>query len=75
MIEYPCECVDRHIPKPVKTIACDAPGGVVWLCPTAEQNLSALLEIYDNRAGEVPGSITKHFGKYIRDLAKQIYQQ
>lgn len=75
MIEYPCVCVDRHIPKPLITTACETPGGVVWLCPTSADNLRVLLDIYEKRAGNVPGSLTKHFSKYIRDLAKQIHEQ
>lgn len=75
MIEYPCGCVDRHIPKPVTTTPCNTPEGVVWLCPTSAENLRVLLEIYDKRAGIVPGSMTKHFSKYVRDLAEQIYNE
>ena len=74
MIEYPCQCVARHIPKPVETHPCETPGGVVWLCPTASENLAILVGIYKARSGQVPGSMTKHFGQYVRDLAEQIYQ-
>ena len=70
-----CECVNRHIPAALITEACDTGEGVVWLCPTSAANLRLLLGIYEKRAGNVPGSMTKHFSKYIRDLAYTIYSK
>lgn len=70
-----CKCVNRHVPTPLRTAERATPRGVVWLCPVADDNLNLLLEIYEKRAGSVPGSMTKHFGKYIRDLAESIYNE
>lgn len=70
-----CKCVNRHIPAALETEPCEVADGVVWLCPTSAANLRLLLRIYEKRAGIVPGSMTKHFSKYIRDLAQQIYSK
>lgn len=70
-----CQCVARHIPKPLTLRPCRTGRGVVWLCPTAFDSVTALVRLMEARAGDVPGSETKHYGKYIRDLAESIYNE
>lgn len=68
-----CKCVIRHTPEPVDLLTRQVNDGTVCLCPTSAHNLDVLLRLYEQRAGSVPGSLTKHFSKYINDLAKDIY--
>lgn len=58
----------------MKLVALDRPsGGVVELCPTARTNLEHLLSEYAAAGGVPLGSVTKHYGRLIRLLAKEIY--
>lgn len=69
-----CLCCTKHVPAPMETVGVDRPdGSVVCLCPTAKINLDHLLRRYAEVGGTPVGSITKHYGKLIRLLAKEIY--
>ena len=71
--EDKCLCSGKHVPDPRFLVSLDTPGGSVLLCPTAASNLAGLLQEYDLSNGRPLGSITKHYGKFIRDLAELIY--
>lgn len=68
-----CSCTTKHVPDPRSLCAIDTPDGIVLLCPTGAANLTMLLREYDKVGGVPPGSVTKHYGKYIRDLARVVY--
>lgn len=68
-----CKCCTRHVPAPTVTVGIDIPTGRVYICPTGLLNLEDLLKQYDVANGTPPGSVTKHYGKVIRDLAGVIY--
>jgi len=58
----------------MRTVTLDRPDGtVVTLCPTARSNLEHLLIQYKAVGGTPTGAITKHYGRLIRLLAKEIY--
>ena len=66
-----CQCAIKHVPKPVVMAVMD--DGTV-LCPTGMINLTRLLHEY-TLTGAVPdGSLTKNYGKHIRDLAQRIFE-
>jgi hypothetical protein len=65
-----CSCTNKHIPKPIIYIVVEVNGEKINLCPTAAFNLHSLLGEWHNYAGEPPGSVTKHYGHFIRGLAK-----
>jgi len=69
-----CLCSKKHVPDPRFLVTLDTGEGLVLLCPTAACNLAGLLREYE-LAGTTPqGSITKHYGKYIRGLATTIWR-
>jgi len=68
-----CECSVKHIPNPMKLAKINVEGDEIYLCPSALFNLQDLLWEYHLTKGIPAGSVTKHYGKYIRDLAAQIY--
>jgi hypothetical protein len=72
--EDKCLCSGKHVPDPRFLMSLDTPGGVVLLCPTAASNLAGLLCEFDKAGGTPLGSVTKHYGKYIRDLAETIWR-
>lgn len=61
-----CECTTKHIPKPVNYVEIDG----IQLCPTTACNLSALMLEWERHEGEPPGSVTKHYSRFVRALAK-----
>jgi hypothetical protein len=72
--EDKCLCSGKHVPDPRFLMSLDTPGGDVLLCPTAASNLAGLLMEYHQSDGTPLGSVTKHYGKYIRDLAETIWR-
>lgn len=68
-----CKCVDRHVPLPQKTMRL-VTGGVVYdLCPTTYFNVYDLVAEYRVIGNRPPGSLTKHYSKFTRDLAESIW--
>ena len=74
-VDITCKCTTKHVPDPRSLCSIDTPNGPVVLCPTGAANLTRLLSEYDRVGGVPAGSVTKHYGKYIRDLARVIYSQ
>lgn len=71
--EIRCECSKKHVPLPLTYHEVGAGGRVYWLCPTSHENLRDLLTAYV-ACGSVPdGSVTKHYGKFVRDLAQKMW--
>jgi hypothetical protein len=71
--ENRCNCSGKHVPDPRFLVSVDTPSGPVLLCPTAASNLVGLLIEYTEAGSRPLGSVTKHYGKYIRELADSIY--
>lgn len=71
--EEKCKCSGKHVPDPRFLCTIDTTSGPVLLCPTAASNLAGLLMEYTTAKGRPLGSVTKHYGKFIRDLADLIY--
>lgn len=71
--EEKCKCSGKHVPDPRFLCTIDTSVGPVLLCPTAASNLAGLLMEYSAAQGRPLGSVTKHYGKFIRDLADLIY--
>lgn len=71
--EEKCMCSGKHVPDPRFLCTIDTASGPVLLCPTAASNLAGLLMEYHAAKGRPLGNVTKHYGKFIRDLADQIY--
>lgn len=65
-----CPCSGKHVPKPLTGVEV----GGYTLCPTANANLNDLLQKYELTGGRPDGSVTKHYGKFIRDLAHTLWE-
>ncbi len=63
-----CKCVGKHIPKSNKIYRIDYAAGRIFVCPTALANFHALEVEYVKYDGNPPGSVRKHFSKFVRDL-------
>lgn len=63
-----CQCSTRHVPAPVELVYEYGH----WVCPTAAVNLHFLLEEWDRHGGEPPGAVTKHYGQFVRGLAREV---
>jgi hypothetical protein len=72
-VDSNCECSIKHIPNPMKFAKIRVGEEEVILCPSGLFNLQDLLSEYVLTNGTPPGSVTKHYGKYVRDLAAKIY--
>jgi len=68
-----CSCSNKHVPNPMQLIEISYDGQRQVVCPTFLVNLIDLLQTYELLSGPPPGSITKHYGKDIRDLAKSLW--
>lgn len=68
MNESMCECSTKHVPDPHIFFIT----GDYVLCPTASENLKSLRRYYEMYDGNPPGHITKHYGKFIRKIAKEL---
>lgn len=68
-----CKCSGKHVPDPRIVYAIDTPDGEVVLCPTGYLNLLSLTQEYRAANGVPLGSVTKHYGKYVRDLAMLLW--
>lgn len=70
-----CPCSGKHVPAPMVLATLDRPDGtVVHLCFTAMANVMHLFSEYKGYGGPPPGSVTKHYGKLIRELAREIWK-
>jgi hypothetical protein len=69
-----CPCSSKHIPKPATMAVVRVAGKRFTVCPTTLWNLIQLLWELDLTDGDPLGSITKHYGKFVRDLASEIYE-
>jgi hypothetical protein len=63
-----CECVSKHIPKPMKLYRIDYSTGFIFVCPTAYYNLVSLEEEYAKHGGLPPGFVRKHYSEFTHDL-------
>lgn len=73
MIE--CLCVQRHVPLPVSYKHVKVGGEVVHLCPTTYANVMELLTEFKVRGTLPPGSVTKHYSKYVRELCLKLWKE
>lgn len=65
-----CPCSGKHVPKPIEL----KEFGNLKLCPTAISNINHLLDLYTLTGGKPDGSLTKHYGKFVRDVANGIWE-
>lgn len=70
-----CKCVERHVPLPVKTLTMETTEGTVELCPTTFFNVMELLTSYRIYNAPPPGSIQKHYSKYVRELCFALFKE
>ena len=70
-----CSCVQRHVPLPLtyKQIR-RRDGETVVLCPTTYDNVRGLLTGYQMFDGIPPGSTTKHYSRYVRELCLDLWR-
>jgi hypothetical protein len=73
MIE--CVCVQRHVPLPTSYKKIKVQGELVHLCPTTFANLMDLLTAFKVYATIPPGWFTKHYSKYVRELALNMWKE
>lgn len=69
-----CTCSKKHIPNPMQSIEIYYGEQSSVVCPAFFVNLMSLLDAYDLHSGPPPGSVTKHYGKEIRDLASVVWR-
>lgn len=71
-----CKCVQRHVPLPQHyyMITMDE-YWVECVCPTTFFNVQQLTAAYAAHDGIPPGSVTKHYSKYVRDLVLALYRR
>lgn len=74
--ERACRCVQRHVPLPQHYYMIDiAEGQVEYVCPTTFFNVQQLAGQYIAYDAPPPGSVTKHYSKYVRDLVFDLYRR
>lgn len=77
-----CRCVTNHAPSvavhvrhtvvPLEWGGKDGP--VEMLCPTADTNVHALLNLYVEHSGRPPGNELRRFSAFVRGLAEQAWR-
>lgn len=72
-LERHCACVQRHVPLPQHYYEIETGEGVVYVCPTTFFNVQQLAASYQLHDGPPPGSITKHYSKFVRELVLALY--
>jgi hypothetical protein len=75
MTENTCGCTSRHVPLPHQLLIVPVGDSEVTVCPTTYFNVVALAREYSVFGGPPPGSLTKHFSKFVRDLVFALYQE
>lgn len=70
-----CQCSKKHVPLPMsyKYIVVDRE--VVPLCATTYYNVRELLTSFEVYATLPPGSVTKHYSKFVRELCFRIWKE
>lgn len=68
-----CECVERHVPLPQKFMTISVNWFEVVVCPTTYYNVMELITEYRLVGRTPPGSLTKHYSKYVRELAAALW--
>lgn len=69
-----CECVGKHVPKPVTFSSVGIGQRVVKLCPTSMENYVRLLGEYVRLGGRPPGHFRKHYSEYIQALVAETWE-
>lgn len=75
MREYTCACVQRHVPLPSRHYIINVGGETVYVCPTTFFNVQDLIAAYNVYGDQPPGSVTKHFSKFVRDLCLALFRE
>lgn len=70
-----CECVERHVPLPVTLRTLQVGPDVVYLCPTTYYNIRDLLTEFEVRSTVPPGSVTKHYSKFVREIVLALWKE
>lgn len=72
--EYTCHCTSKHVPKPTVYYKILLNGTVVYLCPTTWYNVNKLLTAYRVRGSVPPGSVRKHYSKFVQELVSELWE-
>ncbi len=74
-----CACVKDHRPVPTHVVrhhvfplgegGPNTEDNIVWLCPTAHENVHVLLRAFKTYEGAPPWEVRRRFSPYIRFLA------
>lgn len=75
MRESICQCVQRHVPLPSRQYIINVEDEIVYVCPTTFFNVQDLIAEYQIYGEIPPGSVTKHFSKFVRDLCLALYRE
>ncbi len=68
-----CKCVSKHLPLPLVTYNIKVSDEEIELCPSSFFNLKELLSHYSVENSIPPGAVTKHYSKYVRNLAHDLW--
>lgn len=66
---HTCACSGKHVPKPLTLYLMAIGADTVAICPTSYENVQEFTRAL--KRGYVPGSVRKHFSKYIQELAQR----
>ncbi len=70
-----CRCCGKHVPLPLIYYKLLVGGEIEWLCPTTYHNVSKLLASYRVLDRPPPGSIKKHYSKFVQNLVNELWEE
>lgn len=70
-----CTCVEKHVPLPTTYRYIKIGKDVVCLCPTTFDNVENLMVAFRLTGAMPPGSVTKHYSKYVREICLRIWKE
>lgn len=73
--EVECFCCSKHVPLPLVHYKIVVNNSIVYLCPTSYYNMNKLLTAYRAWDKIPPGSVRKHYSKYIQDLVLELWKE
>lgn len=72
--EYRCYCVGKHVPLPIVYYKIQIGTEIICLCPTTWYNMNKLLTAYRVYGTVPPGSVRKHYSKYVQELVLELWK-
>jgi hypothetical protein len=70
-----CECVEKHVPLPTTYRYIKIKEETVTMCPTTFDNVEQLVLAFKLYGGPPPGSVTKHYSKFVREICLSIWKE